>query len=101
RTVPQTYGDGFLGDVEVGNHRTEEIILYRVIVFNNPTNDIQSGSVQFSHKGISHYLSVVNQSGSQAIVCNNPDSLGTSKVRLNIRVHPNTDSTLDLILASH
>ncbi|XP_076656127.1 uncharacterized protein LOC143360860 [Halictus rubicundus] len=106
--VPQTKlagderGTGFIGDLTVGRHFADETVFRRVIEFENPTNVIQSSTLNLSvSNGVIHYVSARNNQGSYAVVCDNPSSLGTSGGSINLRVPPTSTSVLSLTIASH
>ncbi|XP_072758418.1 uncharacterized protein [Anoplolepis gracilipes] len=100
--VPNTYVAGFIGNLEIGRRYPDETIFRRVIEFNNPTNVIQSSTLMLTvNNGVLHYVSVVNDNGSYAVVCDEPNTLGSSRGNINIRASPNTKSYLTVIAAVH
>ncbi|XP_078034653.1 uncharacterized protein LOC144468801 [Augochlora pura] len=95
-------GTGFIGDLTVGQRYADETVFRRVIEFENPTNVIQSTTLNLSvSNGVIHYVSVRNNPGSYAVVCDNPSSLGKSMGSINLRVPPTSKSVLSLTIASH
>ena len=52
-------------------------------------------------KGTIHYVSVLNEPNSYAVACEEPYSLGTSRTSFNVRVLPNSNSVLSLLVAAH
>ncbi|XP_050460142.1 uncharacterized protein LOC126856025 [Cataglyphis hispanica] len=100
--VPNTYVAGFIGNLEIGRRYSDETIFRRVIEFNNPTNTVQSSTLTLTvTNGILHYISVINDSSSYAVVCDEPNTLGSSRGNINIRASPNTKSYLTIITAVH
>ncbi|CAL1677182.1 unnamed protein product [Lasius platythorax] len=101
--VPDTYAaSGFIGNLEIGRRYPEETVFRRVIEFNNPTNTVQSSTLTLTvNNGILHYVSVVNDSGSYAVVCDEPNTLGSSRGNINIRASANTKSYLTIVAAVH
>ncbi|EFN88991.1 hypothetical protein EAI_11784 [Harpegnathos saltator] len=92
--VPQTYANGFIGDLEIGSRLRDETIFQRIIVFNNPTDYVQSSELKVNGPGIVHYINAQNFQGSYAVVCDHSDALGSSRIYLTIRVNPQTKSLL-------
>ncbi|KAL6419748.1 hypothetical protein ACFW04_014458 [Cataglyphis niger] len=100
--MPNTYVAGFIGNLEIGRRYSDETIFRRVIEFNNPTNTVQSSTLTLTvTNGILHYISVMNDSNSYAVVCDEPNTLGSSRGNINIRASPNTKSYLTIITAVH
>ncbi|KAM0737129.1 hypothetical protein ACS0PU_000222 [Formica fusca] len=100
--VPNTYVAGFIGNLEIGRRYSDETIFRRVIEFNNPTNIVQSSTLTLTVTNrILHYISVVNDNGSYAVICDEPNTLGSSRGNINIRASPNTKSYLTIITAVH
>ncbi|KYM78372.1 PREDICTED: uncharacterized protein LOC105621509 [Atta cephalotes] len=101
--LPETYAaTGFIGNIEIGRRYADETVFRRVIVFNNPTDRVQSTTLTLSvTNGILHYTSVVNDNGSYAVACDEPTTLGSSKGKINIRGAPNTRSSITIIAAAH
>ncbi|XP_029175779.1 uncharacterized protein LOC114944161 [Nylanderia fulva] len=100
--TPNTYAAGFIGNIEIGRRYNEETIFRRVAEFNNPTNNVQSSTLTLTvNNGILHYISVVNESGSYAVVCDEPNTLGSSRGKINIRASANTKSYLTIVAAVH
>ncbi|XP_011634354.2 uncharacterized protein LOC105425330 [Pogonomyrmex barbatus] len=100
--VSNTYAAGFIGNLEIGQRRADETVFRRVIEFNNPTNTVQSGILTLTiTNGVIHYISVMNDNGSYAVVCGESSSLGTSRTSINIRASANTKSYLTIIAAAH
>ncbi|KAL0102342.1 hypothetical protein PUN28_018698 [Cardiocondyla obscurior] len=93
---------GFIGNFEVGTRYADETIFNRDLVFNNPTNTVQSSTLTINiNNGIIHYLNVENKSGSYAVICGEPGNIGSYRANINIRAGPNTKSYLTLIVAAH
>ncbi|XP_076378989.1 uncharacterized protein LOC117225728 [Megalopta genalis] len=102
KLVADERGTGFIGDLTVGQRYADETVFRRVIEFENPTNVIQSTTLNLSvSNGAIHYVSARNNPGSYAVVCDNPSSLGTSMGSINLRVPPTSKSVLSLTIASH
>ncbi|KYN05657.1 PREDICTED: uncharacterized protein LOC108771483 [Cyphomyrmex costatus] len=101
--LPETYAaTGFIGNIEIGRRYADETIFRRVIVFNNPTDRVQSTTLTMSvTNGILHYISVVNDNGSYAVACDEPTTLGSRNGKINIRGAPNTRSSVTVIAAAH
>ncbi|XP_019882595.1 uncharacterized protein LOC105249593 [Camponotus floridanus] len=100
--VPETYVAGFIGNLEIGRRYPDETIFRRVIEFNNPTTTVQSNTLTLTvTNGILHYISVINDSGSYAVVCDEPNTLGSSRGNINIRASPKTKSYLTVVTAVH
>ncbi|XP_032681605.1 uncharacterized protein LOC116849000 [Odontomachus brunneus] len=99
--APETYADRYIGDLEVGTRFAEEMILRRVVVFRNPTYSVQRSSMTLYTNGIVHYLRVENNAGSYAVICDHSNTLGSRNTFITLRVYPQSNSTLSLILASH
>ncbi|KAL6260521.1 hypothetical protein P5V15_008045 [Pogonomyrmex californicus] len=100
--VSNTYAAGFIGNLEIGQRRADETVFRRVIEFNNPTNTVQSGILTLTvTNGVLHYINVMNDNGSYAVVCGESSSLGTSRTNINIRASANTKSYLTIIAAAH
>ncbi|XP_011147480.1 uncharacterized protein LOC105187984 [Harpegnathos saltator] len=99
--VPQTYANGFIGDLEIGSRLRDETIFQRIIVFNNPTDYVQSSELKVNGPGIVHYINAQNFQGSYAVVCDHSDALGSSRIYLTIRVNPQTKSRISLFVALH
>ncbi|XP_070151976.1 uncharacterized protein [Polyergus mexicanus] len=100
--VPNTYVAGFIGNLEIGRRYSDETIFRRVIEFNNPTNTVQSSTLTLTVTNrILHYISVMNDNGSYAVICDEPNTLGSSRGNINIRASPNTKSYLTIITAVH
>nr|ADX36407.1 hypothetical protein [Brachymyrmex patagonicus]ADX36412.1 transcriptional regulator for cysteine regulon [Brachymyrmex patagonicus] len=100
--IPNTYVAGFIGNIEIGTRYPDETIFRRVVEFNNPTNTVQTSTLTLTvTNGIFHYLSVVNDNGSYAVICDEPNTLGSSRARINIRGSPNTRSYLTIVAAVH
>ncbi|XP_076766124.1 uncharacterized protein LOC143432982 [Xylocopa sonorina] len=92
----------FIGDLVIGQRYPDETVFRRVIEFNNPTNVVQSTTLDVSvTNGIIHYINARNVQGSQAVVCGNPNILGSSKSSISLRVPPNSLATLTLTVAAH
>ncbi|CAL7933837.1 unnamed protein product [Xylocopa violacea] len=92
----------FIGDLIVGQRLPDETVFRRVIEFNNPTNVIQTTTLDVSvTNGIIHYINARNVQNSQAVVCGNANTLGSSKSSINLRVLPNSLATLTLTVAAH
>ena len=95
-------GAGFIGDFSAGQRYSDEIIFRRVVEFENPTNMVQSTTLNLSvSNAIIHYVSARNAVGSYAVVCNESNSLGSSKGSITLRVPPNSTSSLTLLIAAH
>ncbi|XP_006614663.1 uncharacterized protein LOC102677380 isoform X2 [Apis dorsata] len=93
---------GFIGDLTIGSHQADEQIFYREIELNNPSSVVDSLELKLSVKnGILHYISVVNYSGSQAVVCDRSNILGGSEGFINIRLQRNSKAYLSLVIAAH
>ncbi|KAG6799077.1 hypothetical protein HZU73_05880 [Apis mellifera caucasica] len=93
---------GFIGDLTIGSHRSDEQIFYREVELNNPNSAVGSLELKLSVKnGILHYVSATNYAGSQAVICDRPNILGASEGIINIRLTGNTKATLLLIIAAH
>ncbi|XP_071573612.1 uncharacterized protein [Temnothorax nylanderi] len=101
--VPETHAaSGFIGNLEIGRRYADESVFRRVIEFNNPTNTVQSSTLSLTvTNGIIHYISVVNDSGSYAVICDEPGTLGKSRANINIRASANTKSYLTIVVAAH
>ncbi|XP_060820576.1 uncharacterized protein LOC132909658 [Bombus pascuorum] len=101
-SYPEERGPLFIGDLTAGQRYADETVFRRVIEFNNPTNTIQSSTLDVSvTSGVIHYISARNVQGSQAVVCGNPNALGGSKTSINLRVPPNSLATLNMVVAAH
>ncbi|XP_020289645.1 uncharacterized protein LOC109857585 [Pseudomyrmex gracilis] len=97
-----TFTGGFIGNIEIGQRFPDEVVLRRVIEFENPTNNVQSTTITLTaNRGIIHYVRILNDPGSYAVICDEPNSLGSSRGNFNIRVSPRTKSTLTVIAAAH
>ncbi|XP_015439654.1 PREDICTED: uncharacterized protein LOC107194523 [Dufourea novaeangliae] len=93
---------GFIGDLFVGQRYADEIVFRRVVEFDNPTNTVQTTSLNLSiTNGVIHYVSARNNPGSYAVACNDPSSLGSSQSSIHLRVPPNSKSMLTLTIAAH
>ncbi|XP_012343262.1 uncharacterized protein LOC100867323 isoform X2 [Apis florea] len=93
---------GFIGDLTIGSHRSDEQVFYREIEVNNPDSRVGFLELKLSvTNGILHYVSAVNYSGSQAVVCDKPNTLGGSEGLINIRLQGNSKAILSLIIAAH
>ncbi|XP_012216305.1 uncharacterized protein [Linepithema humile] len=100
--LPNSYAAGFIGNLEIGRRYPDETIFRRVIEFDNPTNTVQSSTLTLTvTNGIIHYVSVVNESGSYAVVCDEVNTLGSSRGNINIRAAAKTKSYLTVITAVH
>ncbi|XP_011686471.1 PREDICTED: uncharacterized protein LOC105449166 [Wasmannia auropunctata] len=102
--VPEAHAAaGFIGNLEVGSRYPDEIVFRRDIDVNNPTNAVHSItlSVTLPNRQTIHYFSVINSSGSYAVVCDQPTTLGSSKSTVNIRLAANTKAYLTLVIAAH
>ncbi|KAH0948581.1 hypothetical protein HN011_001700 [Eciton burchellii] len=96
------YGNGFIGNLELGRRYSDETVFRRVVEFHNPSNAVASNTLTMSvNNGIIHYISVVNDNGSYAVVCGEPNSLGSSRSNINIRTFSNTKSYLTITVAAH
>ncbi|XP_076672476.1 uncharacterized protein LOC143371330 [Andrena cerasifolii] len=99
---PEERGPGFIGDLTIGQRYADETVFRRVVEFNNPTNAVQTTTLALSvSNGVIHQISAKNVQGSYAVVCEDSNSLGTSRSTLNLRVSPNSTSSLILTIASH
>ncbi|XP_043802035.1 uncharacterized protein LOC122719874 [Apis laboriosa] len=93
---------GFIGDLTIGSHQPDEQLFYREIELNNPSSVVDSLELKLSVKnGSLHYISVVNYSGSQAVVCDRSNILGGSEGFINIRLQRNSKAYLFLVVAAH
>lgn len=55
----------------------------------------------FIPTGIIHYVNVVNDRGSYAVVCDELNTLGSSRGNINIRAAAKTKSYLTIVTAVH
>lgn len=93
---------GFIGDLIIGLRRSDETIFRRTVQVSNPTKRVYRTTISLNvNNGIIHHLSVFNERGSYAVVCDEPYTLGNTRSSFNVRVPPNTESTLTLIVAAH
>ncbi|XP_003706743.1 uncharacterized protein LOC100874754 [Megachile rotundata] len=95
-------GSGFIGDFIAGQRYSDEIVFRRVVEFENPTNTIQTTTLNISvSNAIIHYISARNAPGSYAVICNDSNSLGSSNGSITLRVSPNSTSSITLVVAAH
>ncbi|KAG7213097.1 hypothetical protein KM043_002422 [Ampulex compressa] len=100
--LPDDRGTGFIGDLTIGRRYADESVFRRVVEFNNPTNMVQRTTLALTvNSGVVHYISAQNDPGSYAVVCDESSSLGSSRSNVNLRVAPNSKSTLTLVIAAH
>ncbi|XP_033226075.1 uncharacterized protein LOC117178748 [Belonocnema kinseyi] len=93
---------GFIGDLIIGQRRADETVFRRTVQVSNPTKQVYSTAISLNvNNGIIHHLSVFNERGSYGVVCDEPYTLGKSRSSFNVRVPPNTESSLSLIVAAH
>ncbi|XP_016908773.1 uncharacterized protein LOC107995649 [Apis cerana] len=92
----------FIGDLSIGSHRSDEQLFYRELELNNPNSAVGSLELKLSVKnGILHYVGVANNPGSQAVVCDKSNILGSSEGIINIRLQGNSKANLFLVIAAH
>ncbi|XP_076172814.1 uncharacterized protein LOC143149382 [Ptiloglossa arizonensis] len=95
-------GPGFIGDIYLGQRYADETIFRRVVEFENPTDVVQGTTLNLSiANGIIHFVSMRNNPGSYAVVCDDATSLGTSKTNIKLRVNPQSSASLILTIAAH
>ncbi|XP_011499938.1 PREDICTED: uncharacterized protein LOC105363837 [Ceratosolen solmsi marchali] len=92
----------FIGDLEIGDRHADETVFRRSVEISNPTDEVYNTAITLNvERGTIHYLSVSNERNSYAVACDEPYSLGTSRTSFNVRVPPNTQSQLWLLVAAH
>ncbi|KAL7286885.1 uncharacterized protein LOC106650898 [Trichogramma pretiosum] len=92
----------FIGDLVIGDRLADETVFRRSVDIANPTNQVYSTTISLNvERGKIHFLSATNERNSYAVGCDEPYSLGHSKISFNVRVPPSSKSQLWLLVAAH
>ncbi|XP_043276594.1 uncharacterized protein [Venturia canescens] len=97
---PELMATKFIGDLTIGSRRAGDYLYQQTIVIPNPSSSVNSTTFYYdAPRGTVNYLSVVNDVGSYAAVCDFPYSLGSSRTYFSVRVVPNSRSSLKVYVA--
>ncbi|XP_043270750.1 uncharacterized protein [Venturia canescens] len=92
----------YIGDLIIGEDQEGQTVYVDAIELTNPSDQDVSGTLTFTiPSGIINLVAVLNQPESTVVICDTPETLGSSTSVVNVRVVANSVSKLLVIIAAH
>ncbi|XP_071865065.1 uncharacterized protein [Bombus fervidus] len=92
----------YLGTLSAGHHLQGETLYTTQIEHrNNRNNVVLALDLVLQVQGITHFVSAENINGSEAVVCETANTLGSSRSTIRVRIAPSSTARLRVLVGTH